>query len=357
MKKTALLPPANPSVRPTKAQRPGTKPPRSMPQVESPAKPMVALTKKQRIKQAQQEARSALSAPNPGVSPVGSLVLYDPVSGWTKAAAEVRQAFERSGLDPDVLLPPSPDYGTAFSRSILAIRGQIQGRGYTLLAAGNGPNGESRYSVVAVQRNGVVMTDDRATVQCPRDDSAPYVERTTGDAAADEIAAWIVKASHERFETYTSDDVRQAVIRTMDHYAAVPVRNSQPFVVYWIAQAGAMALHLLSSVLDSLGWGEIQAFEGRMTQANIAFATKAVNATLEGRLNDFAEEAEKFANNVEGMRPTTIERRIQEAKDIKGKAELYRTILGAAVASVDERIKAVEASLMQTLGLIEAKAA
>lgn len=314
------------------------------------------ITKKQKIRNAQAEARAALNGQMASGSKVGSLVLYDPTSGWTKNCPEVKQAFERAGLDPDVLLPPSPDYGTAFSRSILAIRGQIQGRGYTLLAAGNGPDGESRYSVVAVARNGIVQTDDRATVQCPRDGTAPFVERTTGDPAADKIAEWIVNASKERHDTYTSDDVRQAIVRTMDHYAAVPVRNSQPFVVYWIAEAGAKALQHLSSTLEFLGWGEIQAFEGALTHANIAFATKAVNSTLEGKLNDFAEEASKFANNAEGMRPSTIERRIQEAKSLKDQANLYRAILGAAVESVDDRIKQVEASLMSTLGMIEAAA-
>ncbi len=313
------------------------------------------VSKKQKIKQAQQEARAAMSNANPNYSPSGSLVLYDPVSGWTKDAHIVRQQFQMSGLDPDVLLPPPPDYGTAFSRSILAIRPMCQGRGYTLLAAGNGPNGESRYSVVAVGRNGTVTTDDRATVQCPRDGSAPFVERTTNDPVADEIAAWIVRASHERFETYTSDDVRQAVVRTLDNYGAVPVRNSQPFVTYWAPQAGALALTTLSEgTLEPLGWGSILAFEGKMTQANVQFAARAVNSTLEGRLSDFAAEADKYAANAEGMRPSTIERRIVEAKEIKAKAELYRAILGAAVTSVDDRIKAVEASLMQTLGIIEA---
>jgi len=318
---------------------------------------MATLTKKQKIKQAQAAARAQLSAANPAISPVGSLVLYDPTSGWTKDAASVRDAFQRTGLDPDVLLPTPPDYGTAFSRSILAIRGQIQGRGYTLLAAGNGPNGESRYSVVAVQRNGVVETEDRATVQCPRDGTAPFVERTTGDMDADDIAAWIVRASHERFETYTSDDVRQSIVRTMDHYAAVPVRNAQPFVTYWIPQAGAMALAHLSSTLESLGWGEIQAFQGAMTPANITFAAKAVNNTLESQLTEFAAEADKFSTS-ESSRPghtaRAIERRIQDAKDIKAKAELYRTILGAAVESVEDRIKAVEASLMQSLTNLDA---
>ncbi len=190
-------------------------------------------------------------------------------------------------------------------------------------------------------------------MQCPRDGTAPFVERTTGDSAADEIAAWIVRASHERFQTYTSEDVRQSIIRTLDMYAAVPVRNSQPFVVYWVAQAGALALVALSECLKTLGWGEIQAFEGQMNQANITFAANAVNSTLEGRLTEFAAEADKYAMNTEGMRPSTIERRIQEAKDIRQKAELYRTILGAAVESVDDRIKRVEASLMQTLGMIE----
>ncbi len=344
------LPPKH-SVRPTAPPRPGSKPPESQPTVNTPT--AATPTKKQKIKAHTAAAKAALKSNAMG-DPTGSMVWYDPVSNWTKNAHVVRQQFQMSGLDPDVLLPPIPDYGTAFSRSILAIRGQIQGRGYTLLAAGNGPNGESRYSVVAVQRNGVVETEDRATVQCPRDGTAPFVERTTGDNVADDIAAWIVKASHERYETYTSEDVRTSVVRTLETFAAVPTRNAQPFTHYWAPGACAAAILPLSECLERLGWGEITSFEGKLTQANLTVASKAVNRTLENQLAEFAAEADKYANNAEGMRPTTIERRIVEAKEIKAKAELYRAILGAAVTSVDDRIKAVEASLMSTLGVINA---
>ncbi len=352
MKKTVLLPPSSPSVKPTKPMRPGSKPPKTL--VESP-KPMTTTTKKQKIKASREQAIRDLKSNTIG-DPTGSMVWYDPVSGWTKSASTVRSAFHMAGLDPDVLLPPAPDYGTAFSRSILAIRSQVQGRGYTLLAAGNGPNGESRYSIMAVQRNGVVETDDRATVQCPRDGTAPFVERSTGDATADEIAAWVVQASHERFDTYTSDDVRQSVIRTLETFAAVPTRNAQPYTHYWAPGACAAALQPLADCLARLGWGDIESFEGKLTQANLALAAKAVNRTLEERLSEFATEAAEYANNAEGKRPSTIERRIQEAKEIRQKAELYRAILGAAVESVDDRIKQVETSLMQTLGMIEAAA-
>ncbi len=308
--------------------------------------------KKALIKAAQKTARDALMNSNHAVNPVGALVVYDPVSGWNKDAREVRDAFARANIDPYVYLPEIPDYGTAFSRTILAIRPMIHNRGYTLLAAGNGPNGESRYSVVSVARNGTVQTSDCATVQCPKDGSAPFLERSTGDQVADEVAGWIVQASHERFEKYTSEDVRQSIVKTLDMYAAVPVRNSKPYVCYWIAQAGAEVLTQLSTVLESLGWGEIQQFQGALTDSNIAFASKAVNNTLDAQLSEFSEQCDAYASKSGNMYESTIAKRIEDAKALKSKAELYTAILGAAVASVDDRVKAIEASLMTTLGMM-----
>ncbi len=316
------------------------------------------MSKKDKIRNAQQEARQALAGNNNAHSPSGSLVICDPTTGWNKNAQIVKAQFLLAGLDPDVLLPSPPDYGTAFSRSILPIQQMCQGRGYTLLKAGNGPNGESRYSVSAVQRNGVVETEDRATVICPRDGTAPHVERTTGDPQADEIAAWLVRATHERFNNYSSEDVRQCIVRTLDHYGAVSLRVTQPHTTHWIPEAGAQRLTLVGETLEALGWGEVQVWETKLTQSNMANAAKVVNATLEERLKEFSKDAEKFSNNTDSARPgltaNALSRRIEEAKAIKEKAALYRTILGAAVESVDDRIRSVEISLKNSLDLISA---
>ncbi len=312
------------------------------------------MSRKSAIQAALSTAKAALSAPPNDPNHIGDLVWCDPVSGWRMKAAAVQAAFTAAGLDPVVLLPPTPDYQVAFSRAILQVRTMIQGRGYTLLAAAPGPSGESRYSVVKVHRNTSVTTEDTATVRCPKDDTRPFVEKTTQDKDADAILQMIMIAVDSYYETYTSDDARQAFVRQVDMYAGLPCRYSPPHVVYWISPQGSKAVQQVADVLQSLGWGSVAVFEGTRNSARSTQAVvTAVNSGLESKLSEFAEEAKKYAEDFQGMRPSTISKRIEEAKNLRAQAELYRTVLGAAVESVDSKIAQVEKSLRHTLGLIE----
>jgi hypothetical protein len=299
-------------------------------------------SKKNKIRAALETAKQALATnENPGS--IGDLVWSDPVSNWSAPAETVRDAFTLAGLDPDVLLPAVPDYGTAFSRSILAWRAMIQGRGYTLLAAGYGPNGESRYSVLAVARNGTVNTHDVACVQCPKDGTAPFVERSSGDVDADEIASSIVRASKERYQRYTSDDVRQAFLATLRQYRAQSTRVSAPHTHYWVPSAGVPAMRALGKILSDLGWGTVDSFEGAMTPGNIATVSNAVNNSLEAEIAEYAAEVAAYA--ISPQKAFMTDRRIQEGNDLRERGELYKGILGQGIVSIDDRIAEVMASL------------
>ncbi len=316
------------------------------------------MSRKANIKAALLTAQAALSSPPGDPDHIGDLVWCDPVSGFRVNAQKAQDAFTSAGLDPIVLLPATPDHAVAFSRAILTVRTMIQGRGYTLLAAGSGPNGESRYSVVKVDRGNAVHTSDEAIYSCPKDGTKPYVERQSHDPNVTNILEMLRISELSFFETYTSDDVRQAFVRQLDLYAGIPCRNSPPHVVYWVSPQASKAIQAVADVFTSLGWGSVAMFAGSRSQArSMAAVTHAVNSGLESQLSEFATEAKSYADNFNGMRPSTIERRIQEAKDLKAKAALYRAILGAAVESVDDQITAVETSLKSTLGLIEGEPA
>lgn len=317
---------------------------------------MQSKSKASKIKSALEAARAQLRASN-GNQSVGDLVWSDPVSGWTHDAVKVREAFTAAGLDPDVYLPAIPDYGTAYSRAVLAVRTHIQGRGYTLLAAGYGPNGESRYSVMQVERNGTVATADRACVQCPKDGTAPFVERSSDDPQADDIAALIVQASKERYGKYTSDDVRTAFVTVLAHYQAQSTRTCQPHTHFWVPAGGTAAVRAMGAVLESLGWGVVQSFEGAAGAGNVETATRIVNQGLDADLASFQDAVNKFlgaagavnANGKERDRSAATQRKINEGEALREKADMYRAILGMGVDSVDEAVQGIEAVILEAM--------
>ncbi len=311
-------------------------------------------TRKDAIKAALKSANDALSSKPANADHLGDLVWCDPNSGWKANAHLVQRAFAAEGLDPVVLLPQVPDYQVAFSRAILAVRTMIQGKGYTLLQAAAGENGESRYSICRVHRNATVHTIDEATYRCPKDGQKPFVERTTQNSEVAAILEMIAISVDANYENYTSDDVRQAFVRQVDMYAGVPCRNSPPHVVYWISPQGSKAVQKVADVLESLGWGNVSVCTlSKASEKSNAAIRHAVNSGLEAKLTEFAEEAKKFAEEYDGMRPSTIEKRIEEAATLRKQAELYKTVLGSAVQSVDDRILTVENSLRKTLGLVQ----
>jgi hypothetical protein len=81
-------------------------------------------------------------------------------------------------------------------------------------------------------------------------------------------------------------------------------------------------------------------------------AASAANGGLEAQLSAFAAEAEKWLS-APPSRTSTVENRISEAERLRCTAELYRSILGTAVADVGAKIEAIQASMRRTLGIVE----
>lgn len=282
---------------------------------------------------------------------LGDLAWWDPVFGWKRTVSDVADVFRAHGFDPDQILPASPDWASAFGRAITHVRPGLKDRDYTLLDAANGPNGERRVAIVKIDRKGQVSTADEGTVVCPKDGSKPYVERHDPSG----IGAAIIAAADGYHGVYISDDVRNAVTETFERCAAMPCRARIPYIVYWMPPSGADVLARLSDAVEACGWGRIEIFSGYKTDERSARAcVNAVNDGLEAKLSEFALDVEKYAGaDPSRTRATTIENKLEEAKRLRAQGALYRTILGAAVESVDERISAIEDSLRKTLGLVE----
>lgn len=305
------------------------------------------------IRHANEQARAALASASTTASAdhLGDLAWWDPKAGWRRDVAEVEAVFLAHGIDPAGTLPASPDWNLAFGRAVAAVRTAIRERGYTLIDAAIGPNGERRVAIVRIARNGRVTTDDEGTVACPKDGGSPFVERQDPTNIADEI----LSVARGYFGRYTVDDVRAAIVDTFHRWSALPCRATAPHVVYWVPPAAGDVVRRLADAVEALGWGRIELFAGYASDERSKRAcVNAVNEGLESQLKLFAEQVEKYAStDPSRTRVSTIETKIEEAKRLREQGALYRTILGAAVESIEDRMTKIEASLMETLGLVE----
>jgi len=327
--------------------------------MSTPKKPLVKTqalspSEKRRIANASANAaaRAALVQSRPSTDHVGDLVWWDIVLDWKGDVARVANAAAAAGLDPITVLPESPDWPLAFGRAVQSLRTTIGADDFTLWDAEKGPNGERRVAIMRISREAKVSSEDLGTIVCPKDGSKPYVERDDPHGIGQRILA----AAAEYYGVFIADDLRAAVTTILLRWGAMPCRRATPHIVYWLPSAGASTLRQVADAFESVGWGRVEFFAGYASdERSQRAAVNAVNTGLEARLTEFAEEVNAYtARATDKQRATTIANRIEDAKRLREQAALYRTILGEAVASIDDRVAKVEDVLKRALGVIEA---
>jgi len=306
------------------------------------------------IHEANDKAREALQASSGRgkEAGIGALSWWDGEAGWRKGAEQVQAACRAAGLDPAATLPNPPDYAVAFGRAVQAVRASCRQKDYMLTDAADGPKGERRVAVVAVERNGRVSTTDEGTVVCPTDGTAPYVERRDPQGFA---ASVVSLAKDTYFERYTSDDIRTAIVEMIDRWHGMPCREQPPKVVYWIPSAALETIGKLADFAESIGWGRIEMFVGDASSDRSRKAVvTAVNQGLEGALNEFADDADKYCEGDSAKRPGALARLLEDAKALQDRWHLMRNVLGAAVKAGDSRIDKIEAKIKARMGELAA---
>jgi len=287
---------------------------------------------------------------------LGDLVLYDLVSGFRKSVRAVSAVFAAHGLEPKEVLPMPPDWGVAFGRALEQVSARIRVQGYKLIPAKDGPKGERRIAVVAVHANKTVTTKDLATICCPtsKDDAPPFVERGE-DRTARKFAREVVEATEAMYQVYTTDDIRVAVVEHIDRWFGLPLRKQPPYVAYWVPAAGSKEIRNLREAVEECGAGEIELFTGYGSDRESKRAiVNTVNKGLESQLNEFKADVQTYLDkDAISTRVSTMEELIEESKRLRERAGLYRSILGAAVESVDSQYKAVEKKVKKHLGIVE----
>jgi hypothetical protein len=297
--------------------------------------------------EALRQAREACASAQPGQT-VGDLLWYDFKSGFIDDCMVVRQAWRECGLDPSADLPSEPGMEAAFCRAVDAIKRQA-GKDYVI--NDNSPVGAKTkcICVMRVDRNETTKRNTAYTVGVVVLEQCGVVNVKESDPAG--FASGIAHATQKYVDHYTTADIRSAITRVLARWQATPCRQSPPHIVYWMPSPGGETVRRLRDALNKLGAGKLHLSPmGRDIDSQEA-ASAAANDGLESRLSEFREQVDAWRNEPPG-RKLTIERRIEEAEKIRETANLYRAILGAAVADVDERVASVQSSLRELLGVM-----
>jgi len=287
---------------------------------------------------------AALASPTKA-NHLGDVAWWVPVAGWRRPVADVEHAFALAGF-PAGTLHATPDWSDAFGRAIEACKPAAKKAGWLVEDIGDGPNGERRVAIARAMRNGTlsVGAHDQGAVTCARGGhTPPYVE--TADPNG--IGARIIAEAYGLHGYYTSDHVRSVVVDTIGRYAGLMCKAG----VYWVPAAGSAPVQALGALLESIGWGRVSQFAGYSDDAqSVKAAVSTVNDGLESQLALFSANVATFGKTT---RASTIEAKLCEAKALREQGALYRTILGAAVESVDDRINAIEQALRDALGIVD----
>jgi hypothetical protein len=306
------------------------------------------------IKEAAEAATRAFKEVAPSAH-IGDLLYWDFAPAGLYSVDEVRDAWIATGLDPDADLPVSTDWSTAFGRAIEhAKRGRTGQHDCRLEFAADALDGSKRLAVVALKRNGTVTGDTIGIVTLPKSGlagvySAPFVEKADPYGIGDAV----VSATCTTFlAKYTNDDLRSAVTVILDRWAATPCRQAPPHIVYYLPSPGAKTIRAVRDALVKIGAGTIHLVPMGTDAESVDAAASAANGGLEAQLSAFAAEADKWTT-APPSRTSTVENRIAEAERLRATGELYRAILGTAVADVGAKIESIQASMRRTLGIVE----
>ncbi len=309
---------------------------------------MKAPTRRQTVRAANEQALRSMSE-NAAASPtgyIGRILWWNLHDTWQMPCADVHECLERHNLDPVTVLAEVTDFSKAFGHAITSVRAAVLSLGYKLEDAAPGPQKERRIAVCKIQRNGIVSLDaNQEIVACPRDGTRPYIE-TDGPTG---IAQQVLAKTLSLVGSYKAVDLAQSIAKMIRRWSGTMCVRG----VYFMPPGGETEIEALRAALREMNAGTIGRFIGNSANPeSVESCVETVNEGLESQLNAFAKEVDEYANKADTTHTktrNTLERRIEEAKAFKIKADFLRTILGATIISVDDRVSSVERTLREAL--------
>ena len=272
---------------------------------------------------------------------IGTTIWWSLKHGYKADAALVVDEWKKAGRDPDADLPPAPDVNKAFTR---AVRGAAVFAGTfscNLENLEDDANGVRRVSVFHMHKNGSATGTEIGKVGLPPQ-GRPYVEIADPHG----IAQRIVDTTDPRVGLYTGEDLRSALTRVISRNYGSPCREDG--VVYWIHGAAVGEIEKVKVALEAIAAGTIGGLTGK---AGVDDATKAANQGVGDMIGLLVKDVNDWR-----LKPpakfSTVEERMGQLQELKGRADLLRTMLGSGVHTIDKQLSTLSQEFLSIMGMV-----
>ena len=268
---------------------------------------------------------------------------------WTLAEARIdRGTLEK--LWTGSLLPPEylPDPPTAEKALKAAVRETAVGQPDRLIRLGKEDEAEIVFAVVRETKHadGSISYAQETRVILDR-----KAESVSTDVPGHDLAGVIAMRFGELRATHTPDDVRRAMMKTLDACAAVTLRDHGG--VYWVPAPYAETVRRLQGAIEKIGSSRVYLLPVHSsTDANRTLGD-AAKLAIEDELAALKTEVEGFMASPPD-RPSTLVRRLDAFEGLQARANLYRDVLQVHVNDLEATLMGLTASVE---GLLNQKSA
>jgi hypothetical protein len=269
---------------------------------------------------------------------LGDVVWWELTDART-SCAQLEKIWRDAGLPAEHLPePPSSER----SLRVAAREAQV-GLPDRLLRLAKVADDEVVFAVVHEQRPGdgsVVYTQEARVA----------LDRRTDALVSDDASNEVVAAVSNRFETlrhtYTVDEVRRAVIRTLQSLAAVTLRQGGG--VYWVPTPFSGRLRQLQAAVANIGSSQMFLLPIHRS----ADAEKTLSAVARGSIEEelavLSAEVEEFLA-APPERQSTLTRRLEMFDELRARAGLYETVLKSSLDGVRQQLDTMASSVESLL--------
>jgi hypothetical protein len=277
---------------------------------------------------------------------IGDFVYWSIPTDWRMPCPDVAACLTKHGLDPVTLMPEATPYSRAFTRAVESVRASVRSLGYTLAEAKDGPRGEKRINVLHTTKAEILDPTDEGSILCPTH-TRPYIERLDSGG----VCTQILDKTDELVGVYKRLDLATSVAVLLRRWSAVPMLDGG----YLLPPGGAPQIEMMKAAMAEMDAG----FIGQLACYNkdkrsLETAARSVNLSFVAQLNEFSKLTKDYVSrDSKGTRfENTIGRAIEEAGNLKKKADMFKAMFGSQVDNIDAQVSAIETKLRDVLGVI-----
>ncbi len=263
---------------------------------------------------------------------------------WTLAEARIdRFTLEKIWAGAQLAPEHLPEPPTAEKALKSAVREAAVGQPDRLIRLGKEDEAEIVFAVVRETKHadGSVTYQQETRIVLDR-----KVESVSSDVGGHDLAGVIATRFSELRATHTPDDVRRAMMKTLDACAAVTLRDHGG--VYWVPAPYAELVRRLQSAIEKIGSSRVYLLPVHSSPDANRTLGEAAKIAIEDELAQLKAEVEGFIA-APPDRPSTLVRRLDAFEALKMRAALYRDVLQVRVQDLDKTLDDLTGSIERLL--------